>query len=102
MAASEQSRTVWWKMVPGFLILFLVAAGLRTLGAIPEALVGWLTLAAHFGTTVAMTAVGMSSSLRAIREAGWRPLALGGILWALVATASFALQAVTGQLTFLP
>lgn len=102
VAESDRTRTVWWKMVPGFLVLFVLAAGLRTIGAIPEAFVGWLTLAAHFGTTVAMTAVGMSSSLSAIKDAGWRPLALGGILWVLVATASLAIQAVTGQLTFLP
>jgi uncharacterized membrane protein YadS len=48
-----------------------------------------------------MTAVGMSSSLRAIRAAGWRPLVLGGILWALVALTALGLQAATGQLQFL-
>ena len=45
-----------------------------------------------------MAAVGMSSSLSAIRQAGWRPVALGGILWVLVATSSLVLQALTGQL----
>ena len=99
---AERAHTVWWKMVPGFLVLFVAAAALRSLGLIPDVVVPWLTFAAHFGTTVAMTAVGMSSSLRAIRAAGWRPLALGGILWVLVATTSMVLQAATGQLAFLP
>lgn len=99
---SERSKTVWWKLIPGFLVLFLVAAAVRTIGLIPDVAVPTLTFLAHFGTTVAMTGVGMSSSLRAIKDAGWRPLALGGILWVLVAVASLALQAVTGQLTFLP
>ncbi|HHU38501.1 MAG TPA: putative sulfate exporter family transporter [Propionibacterium sp.] len=98
---SERQHTVWWRMVPGFLVLFLVAAGLRTLGVIPDEVAPALTLLAHIGTTIAMTAVGMSSSLTAIRAAGWRPLALGGILWALIALTSLGLQAATGQLAFL-
>lgn len=97
----ERGTAVWWRMVPGFLVLFLLAAALRTVGAIPDAAGPWLKTAAHLGTTIAMTAVGMSSSLRAIRAAGWRPLALGGILWALVALTALGLQAATGQLQFL-
>jgi len=50
------------------------------------------------GITVAMTAVGMTGSLTAIKAAGWRPPALGGILWMLVAASSLALQVLTGQL----
>lgn len=99
---AERARTVWWRMVPPFLVLFLLAALLRTVGVISAAVAPVLTLAAHFGITVAMTAVGLSSSLRAIREAGWRPLALGGILWLLIALTSLALMALSGQLTFLP
>ncbi len=53
---------------------------------------------AHFGITVAMGAVGMGSSLKAIKDAGWRPVALGGILWILVATSSLALQWLVGGL----
>ncbi len=97
----ERGTAVWWRMVPGFLVLFLLAAALRTVGAIPDAAGPWLKTAAHLGTTIAMTGVGMSSSLRAIRAAGWRPLALGGILWALVALTALGLQAATGQLQFL-
>ena len=49
-------------------------------------------------SSVAMAAVGMSSSFQAIRRAGWRPLALGGILWLVVAVSSLLLQLATGQL----
>ncbi|MDO5534490.1 MAG: putative sulfate exporter family transporter [Propionibacteriaceae bacterium] len=100
LGAEERGATPWWRMVPAFLLWFLAAAALRTLGIIPEVADPWLKLAAHLGTTIAMTAVGMSSSLRAIREAGWRPLALGGILWVLIAVTALGLQAVTGQLVF--
>ena len=96
--AAERTTTAWYRLVPTFLVLFLVAAGLRSLGVIPDAAGPAIRLLAGFGITVAMTAIGMNSSLSAIRAAGWRPLALGAILWALVAVSSLVLQAVTGQL----
>lgn len=96
--AVERDSTVWYRMVPAFLVLFLVAAGVRSLGIIPDAAGPAIAFLAHFGITVAMAAVGMTSSLTAIRAAGWRPLALGGILWVLVAASSLALQLLTGQL----
>ncbi|WP_319580501.1 putative sulfate exporter family transporter [uncultured Methanospirillum sp.] len=94
----KRHTTVWYKLIPPFLILFIVAAAVQSLGVIPS---GWndpIHFLAHFGTTVAMAAVGMSSSLSAIREAGWKPVALGGILWFLVATSSLILQWMCGNL----
>lgn len=95
---AQRHATVWYRLVPPFLVWFLVAAAVRTTGIIPEAWTEPLKVLAHFGITVAMGAVGMSSSLTAIRDAGWRPVALGGILWVLVASSSLGLQWVTGQL----
>lgn len=91
----------WWQLVPGFLVLFLVAAAVRTMGVIPEAWTGPLKVLAHLGTAIAMAAVGMSSSFRAIAKAGWRPLALGGALWLVVAGSSLLLQWVSGTLRHL-
>ncbi|MDO5286790.1 MAG: putative sulfate exporter family transporter [Actinomycetia bacterium] len=93
----DQEPTSWWRLVPTFLVLFVVAATARTVGLIPAGWAPALTLLAHLGTTVAMAAVGMSSSFRQIRDAGWRPLALGGVLWLLVALGSLGLQAATGH-----
>ncbi len=95
---SGQQPDRWWRLVPAFLVLFVLAAAARTVAVIPAAWAPTLTLLAHIGTTVAMAAVGMSSSFSQIRQAGWRPLALGGALWVLVAVASLGLQAATGQL----
>lgn len=96
--AAERDSTAWYRMVPPFLVLFLVAAGVRSLGIIPDDAGPVIAFLAHFGITVAMAAVGMTSSLTAIKTAGWRPLALGGILWVLVTASSLALQLLTGQL----
>lgn len=77
---AERTDTVWWRLIPPFLVWFLVAATVRSAGVIPDTWGPTLSFLAHFGTTVAMAAVGMTSSLTAIKEAGWRPVALGGIL----------------------
>lgn len=89
--------TEWYRLVPPFLVLFLVAAAINSLGVIPAAAAPTIKTLAVYGTTVAMTAVGMSSSFRQIRDAGWRPLALGGILWAAIIAAAIGLQMLTGQ-----
>lgn len=91
-------RMTWKQLVPPFLILFLLAALLKTVGAIPEELDGSIKALAVLFTAIALSAVGLSTPIKAMREAGWRPLALGGLLWALVASSALGLQLVTGQI----
>ncbi|MFA5027773.1 MAG: putative sulfate exporter family transporter, partial [Candidatus Methylomirabilota bacterium] len=98
LPVERRRATAWYRLVPPFLVWFLVAAAARSAGIFPDAWAAPLKFLAHFAITVAMGAVGMSSSLTAIRDAGWRPLALGGILWILVASSSLALQWAFGQL----
>lgn len=92
------TKPVWYKLIPPFLAFFLLSAAINSLGILPASWHDEIKFLAHFGTTVAMAAVGMSSSFRAIRKSGWRPVALGGILWALVATSSLVLQALVGKI----
>ncbi|HSA37787.1 MAG TPA: putative sulfate exporter family transporter [Methanoregula sp.] len=88
----------WYRLIPLFLVLFLVAVMVQSAGLIPEAWSGPVKFLAYFGITAAMAAVGMRSSFSAIRSTGWKPLAFGGILWILVAVSSLVLQWLTGQL----
>lgn len=88
----------WRRFVPPFLVLFLVAAAVNSVGMIPT---GWhdgIGLGAGFFITVALSAVGLATPFDAVRKAGWRPLALGGLLWLLVSVSSLGLQAATGVL----
>ena len=85
-------------LVPPFLIGFLLAATLRSVGLIPDA---WVTPLQHVGAfliSTALAGIGLSLSPTAIRTAGVRPLILGGSLWILVAVSSLGLQALTGTL----
>lgn len=92
------SGMTWKRLMPPFLLLFLGAATLNTVHAVPGSWQKPIQAVAVFCTAVALSAVGLSTSVRAMREAGWRPLALGGILWTLVALSGLGLQLLTGQL----
>lgn len=87
----------WGRLIPPFLVLFLLAAGVNSLGLVPDGWGSGVDVAAAYLTTVALTAIGLGTPVRAVREAGWRPLALGGILWVLVAVSSLALMRLTGH-----
>ena len=86
-----------YQAVPVFIILFVLASLLNTLGLI-----------GHFGPTVqlvgrwvlvvALAAVGLQGHWRAFAGAGTRPLFLGLITWAAVALSSLGIQAWTGSL----
>ncbi|NLV28335.1 MAG: putative sulfate exporter family transporter [Methanomicrobiales archaeon] len=98
LPSEEQDKSAWYHLVPPFLVFFLVAAVMQSVGLIPDILSVPLKFLARFGIIVAMAAVGMSSSITAVKDAGWRPVALGGILWVIIATSSLALQWITGKI----
>ncbi len=83
-------------LVPWFLVGFLLLAVLASIGAIPPTPRDVLAHVSAFLIATAMAGIGLSTDLGALRSAGWRPLALGGILWILVTATSLAVIAVTG------
>ncbi|MGN6242544.1 MAG: YeiH family protein [Motilibacteraceae bacterium] len=87
-----------WRLVPPFIVGFVLASVLDTLGLVPGSWHGTLTWLAVFCTTVALSSIGLTTDPGALRRAGSRPLLLGGLLWVLVAVSSLGLQAVTGTL----
>jgi uncharacterized integral membrane protein (TIGR00698 family) len=88
----------WHKIVPMFLIGFILAAALGSLGLIPEAWHPALTVLGTFLITTALAGIGLSLRPADMRRAGPRPLLLGALLWISVAAASLGLQALTGTL----
>jgi uncharacterized integral membrane protein (TIGR00698 family) len=86
------------KLIPWFLIGFLVMAGANSAGLIPGPVHRPVTAVAAFLVAVALSAIGLSTDVAALRRAGLRPLALGALLWVTVAAASLGLQALTGTL----
>ncbi|MGN8027364.1 YeiH family protein [Microbacterium sp. 22242] len=83
-------------LVPWFLLGFLAVAVLGSLGAIPPGPREALAHVSAFLIATAMAGIGLSTDVRALRRAGWRPLVLGAILWVLVTATALAVIAVTG------
>ncbi|HET6499368.1 MAG TPA: putative sulfate exporter family transporter [Amycolatopsis sp.] len=88
----------WRRIVPLFLVGFLVAATLDSVGLIPTSWHGTLSVVGTFLITTALAGIGLSLRFSTMRRAGVRPLLLGAILWVAVAATSLGLQAVTGTL----
>ena len=86
------------KLVPWFLIGFVLVAAVNSAGLIPAGAHSPIGHASVFLVAVALSAIGLSANVAALRKAGSRPLVLGALLWITVAAASLGLQALTGTL----
>ena len=86
------------KLLPWFLIGFVLVAAVNSCGIIPAGAHFPLEHASVFLVSVALSAIGLSTNVAALRKAGARPLIIGALLWITVATASLGLQALTGTL----
>ena len=86
------------QLVPWFLIGFVVVALINSTGLIPDAPRQVLVHASVFLIAMALAGIGLSTDIPALRRAGWRPLALGGMLWMLVTLTALATIAATAAL----
>ena len=85
-------------LVPWFLIGFVLASIVNTVGLIGAGAHRPLSDAAVALITVALAGVGLASDLKSMRSTGTRPLLLAALLWFAVASVSLLLQAATAQL----
>ncbi|MDD9718491.1 putative sulfate exporter family transporter [Dinoroseobacter sp. PD6] len=79
---------LWWRsagapaegprppLVPGFVIGFLVLAGLNSLGLIPAGIAAWLSSVSSWALLSAIAAVGMKTDMKAMLQVGGGPIAL--------------------------
>jgi uncharacterized integral membrane protein (TIGR00698 family) len=86
------------KLVPWFLIGFVGVAAVNSTGVIPAAAHSPLQHVSVFFVAVALSAIGLSTNVAALRKAGPKPLFLGALLWITVTAASLGLQALTGTI----
>jgi len=95
---AERSRFSVWRTFPLFIIGFLVAVAVNSVGLIPA---GWHPSLAHVAAwmiTAALAAIGLSTDLSYVRRSGLRPMALGAILWVTVGLSGLGLQLLTGTI----
>ncbi len=78
-------------VIPWFIVWFVLAALLNTLGLVPHS---WVTVGADLGRfliVMVMVAVGLGADLKRMRQIGGRPFLIGLFASALIATASIVL-----------
>jgi uncharacterized integral membrane protein (TIGR00698 family) len=85
------------KAVPWFILWFVVASLVNTLGLLGN-MAPSIQIVARFVMVVALAAVGLMGHWRAFAGAGFKPLLLGLACWVAVAVSSIAVQSWTGQL----
>ncbi len=86
------------RIFPWFILWFVAAAALRSLGLVPTGWTGAIHAIAGFMIIMALTAIGLSSDLRRMLGTGIRPILLGLGVWAAVALSSLGVQFFAGQL----
>lgn len=86
------------RLVPWFLIGFVLVAIINSTGLIPDAPRQVLVHVSVFLIAMALAGIGLTTDIPALRRAGWRPLALGGMLWVLVTLTALGTIAATAAL----
>ena len=97
-ATSDQPKIRIIRLVPWYLIGFLIVAAVNSVGLIPQSAHHNLVQISIFLIAIALSAIGLSTDISTFRRTGPRPLLLGGILWVLVSMTSLGLQILTRSL----
>ena len=84
-------------VTPWFVLWFLAASAVRSIGLVPDAVLPLLQAAAGFLMVMALAAVGVSADLKRMAATGPRPILLGLGVWVAVATSSLLVQALLAQ-----
>lgn len=80
------------KTFPWFILGFVLASVVHTLGMLPPELCAWLAQAGKFLIIVAMVGIGLKTSLPNLISNGLRPVLLGLACWFAVAVVSLIVQ----------
>ena len=98
-AAKEDSKVNYSfkKIFPWFIIWFLVASLLNTLGVFPSYSIQYINIIGKFMIVMALTAIGLNSNFKKMLKTGVRPMILGVMVWFMVSIVSLLIQYLTGQ-----
>lgn len=96
VAMAPRARVNVFRLVPWFLIGFVLVAAVNSVGLVPASAHPALSAVSVFLITVALSAIGLSTDLPGFRRAGPKPLLLGALLWIVVTLTSLALQTAIG------
>lgn len=84
------------RIFPWFIIWFVVASCINTLGFIPVTISHVLGNMGKFAIILAMSAIGLNTNINSLIKNGLRPILLGLICWVAVASVSLIIQICIG------
>ncbi len=99
--AAKADNTVNYSITsifPWFIVGFLIASLLNTLGVFSANVVEILSTTGKFLIVMALSAVGLSANFKDMLKTGFKPLILGLIIWFVVSIVSIGVQFATGQI----
>jgi uncharacterized integral membrane protein (TIGR00698 family) len=94
-ASSEIPRATRARM-PLFVIWFIAACALNSLGLFRAIDPRMISAIGQFLIAIALAGVGLAADLRSMARTGFRPILLGGLGWVSVAALSLLIQRATG------
>jgi uncharacterized integral membrane protein (TIGR00698 family) len=80
------------KIFPWFIIWFLAASLLNTIGVFTGNSVHYINIIGKFMIVMALTAIGLNSDFKKLLKTGVKPMLLGVIVWFVVAVVSILVQ----------
>jgi uncharacterized integral membrane protein (TIGR00698 family) len=86
------------KIFPWFIIWFLVASLLNTIGIFPASSIPYINKIGKFMIVMALSAIGLNSDFKKMLKTGVKPMILGLIVWFVVTVVSLIVQNITGQI----
>ncbi|NOV00991.1 YeiH family protein [Paenibacillus planticolens] len=98
--AAESGKTSHFQFMtifPWFIIWFLIASFLYTIGVIPAGIQPYIGDIGKFMIVMALTAIGLNADFRKMIQTGYKPILLGLIVWIVVAVVSLIVQYSTGN-----
>ncbi|PYG89933.1 putative integral membrane protein (TIGR00698 family) [Ruminiclostridium sufflavum DSM 19573] len=96
--ADETINYSFKKIFPWFIMGFLAASLLNTLGIFNQGVADFLSSAGKFMIVMALSAVGLSANFKDMMKTGFKPLFMGLLLWFTVSLVSIGVQLATGQI----
>lgn len=92
-------RSINFKAIfPWFIILFIVAACINSVGLIPAALSTGLSNTSKFLMILALAAIGLKTDLKKLKQSGFLPMLHGFIISAVVVVVALGVQVLIGQI----
>jgi uncharacterized integral membrane protein (TIGR00698 family) len=86
------------KIFPWFIVWFLVASLMNTLGVFKAEWIPMINQLGKFLIVMALSAIGLNSDFKKMMQSGIKPILLGLIVWSCVALSSVVVQMMTGQM----